>query len=45
MLVDEVRETQAAGADVIEWRIDMLFGDHPNFFFLYARFGDHPAIT
>lgn len=33
MLVDEVRETQAAGADVIEWRIDMLFGDHPNFSF------------
>ncbi|WP_455951675.1 type I 3-dehydroquinate dehydratase [Arcanobacterium haemolyticum] len=33
MLVDEVREAQAAGADVIEWRIDMLFGDHPNFSF------------
>lgn len=31
MLVDEVRETQAAGADVIEWRIDMLFGDHRTF--------------
>ncbi|WP_216378686.1 type I 3-dehydroquinate dehydratase [Arcanobacterium phocae] len=33
MLVQEAREAQDAGADVVEWRVDMLFGDHPNFSF------------
>lgn len=32
-LVDEATAAQEAGADVIEWRIDFLFGDHPNFSF------------
>ncbi|QRV02308.1 type I 3-dehydroquinate dehydratase [Arcanobacterium phocisimile] len=33
MLVEEAREAQRAGAHVIEWRVDMLFGEHPNFSF------------
>lgn len=33
MLVEEAQEAQRAGADIIEWRVDMLFGEHPNFSF------------
>ncbi|QJC21182.1 type I 3-dehydroquinate dehydratase [Arcanobacterium buesumense] len=33
MLVQEAHDAQEAGANVVEWRVDMLFGDHPNFSF------------
>lgn len=33
VLVDEAKIATASGADIIEWRIDFLFGDHPNFSF------------
>lgn len=33
VLVEEAIAAEAAGADVVEWRIDFLFGQHPNFSF------------
>ncbi|MFY9262711.1 MAG: type I 3-dehydroquinate dehydratase [Actinomycetaceae bacterium] len=33
VLVEEAIEAEKAGADVVEWRVDFLFGDHPNFSF------------
>ena len=33
VLVEETEAASEAGADVVEWRIDHLFGHHPNFSF------------